>query len=78
MCSRSPSPRKSTSRRPRASVLEKLKEIKTRVRALPPGGDLEALIHQGAKETRPNESRSRAMAPPTWAPWPKITYPACG
>ena len=52
MCSRSPSPRKSTSRRPRASVLEKFKEIKTRVRALAPGGDLEALIHQGAEEMK--------------------------
>jgi hypothetical protein len=30
----------------------KLKELKSRVRALPPGGDLESLIHQGAEEMK--------------------------
>lgn len=29
-----------------------IEELKERVRALPPGGDLESLIHQGAQEMK--------------------------
>lgn len=58
MCPRSRSPRSSRSRsggrpgspKPSSEVAKKMEDLKKRVRALPRGGDLEVLIHEGALE----------------------------